>query len=709
MDASGSTLIGKNLKGRYRVDEFIGRGGMAEVYKVWDSHLSVHLGMKLLHDDLAEDRVFLRRFKREARTLEKLKHPNIVRFYGIEQDDTRAFILMDFVEGTTLRREIFRAGGPMKPTQINDVMRPVCAALGFAHREGIVHCDVKPANIMIDYSGRVLVTDFGISRMTDAATATMVGMGTPAYMAPELVLGQEPKPETDIYSLGVILYEMVTGGERPFTGEHATITGSTSEKVRWEQRHLDPPSPRKWNPAITEELEAVINKCLSKEPSDRYGSVQEFLDALTPALHLEGVDSGRYRIARPEPEEPEEPRKYRPIEPVDDSEGELKRIKIPPFAYIVAGAILVGAIILLSGGGDNGSDSEPPPPEGSRTEAVVEQEVVIEEEPPSPGDGEDGHLDEEATPMQEETEPVAEPEERIPVGDLHDMAFIPDGWFSMGASERQVDWIVSMCSYLVEEGGGKECLYSIASDQLPRHEVYLDEFYIDKYEVTVEEYMDCVHDGACRRPELPIPHSNTKVQEAFNTEYANYLNYNDYPIVGVTWYDANDYCGWAGKRLPTEAEWEKAAKGPQGDLYPWGDPVMSGSMRSALQELRSQYGANYCDRNCILPVEDYYWKDDSSSDGYAGPAPVGSFSPGPYGIYDMAGNVAEWVMDRWSEDFYAKSSGDKNPINTAAGNVVVTRGGGWHSGFHMLATTSRWGKKLDDARPQIGFRCVFDG
>jgi len=359
MESSGSTLIGKNLKGRYRVDEFIGRGGMAEVYKVWDSHLSVHLGMKLLHDDLAEDRVFLRRFKREARTLEKLKHPNIVRFYGIEQDDTRAFILMDFVEGTTLRREIFRAGGPMKHIQINDVMRPVFAALGFAHREGIVHCDVKPANIMIDYSGRVLVTDFGISRMTDAATATMVGMGTPAYMAPELVLGEEPRPETDIYSLGVILYEMVTGGERPFTGEHATITGSTSEKVRWEQRHIEPPSPRKWNPEITEELEAVIKKCLSKEPSDRYGTVQELLDSLMSALHLEGVDGGRYPIARPESEEPEEPRKDRPVESVEETDRGSKGIKIPPFAYIVAGAILVGAIILLSRGGANEPDPQP--------------------------------------------------------------------------------------------------------------------------------------------------------------------------------------------------------------------------------------------------------------------------------------------------------------------------------------------------------------
>ncbi|GAF89912.1 unnamed protein product, partial [marine sediment metagenome] len=238
-----SELIGTTLSGRYRVDAFIGRGGMAEVYRVWDTKRAVPLAMKLLREDLAQDRVFLRRFKREAQTLANLQHPNIVRFYGLEQEGRLAFMLMDFVEGSSLRGEIFDLDGElMSDGRIREIIRSVCSALHYAHEMGVVHCDLKPGNVMVHKNGTVLVTDFGIARMTDAATATMIGMGTPAYMAPELVRGEEPTPQTDIYALGVVLFEMLTGGERPFTGELAETTGSTSEKVRWEQMHLNPPS-----------------------------------------------------------------------------------------------------------------------------------------------------------------------------------------------------------------------------------------------------------------------------------------------------------------------------------------------------------------------------------------------------------------------------------------------------------------------------------
>jgi serine/threonine protein kinase len=277
-------LIGQTLLGRYRVDAFIGRGGMAEVYKVWDTKRAVPLAMKLLREDLAEDKIFLRRFKREARTLSNLQHPNIVRLYGLEQDGDLAFMLMDYVEGTTLRKEIFHAKKAISVERVLEVMRPVCSALHYAHQMGMVHCDAKPGNIMIEHTGRVLVTDFGISRMTDAATATMVGMGTPAYMAPEQARGQDPTPQTDIYALGVVLFEMLTGGERPFTGEQAETTGSTSEKVRWEQIHFEPPSPRKWNPGILPKVEALVLKCLEKDPTKRWRSALEMLNALEKTL-----------------------------------------------------------------------------------------------------------------------------------------------------------------------------------------------------------------------------------------------------------------------------------------------------------------------------------------------------------------------------------------------------------------------------------------
>jgi eukaryotic-like serine/threonine-protein kinase len=276
-----ASLLNQTLSGRYHIDESLGRGGMAEVYKAWDTQRATYLALKVLRQDLSRDRIFLRRFQREAQTLEKLQHPNIVRFYGIEKDDLTVFMLMDYIEGTTLQDEIFRTDGhPLHHEFIRNVMQFVCGALHYAHQQGLVHCDIKPGNIMIDGSGKVLLTDFGIARMTDAATSTMVGFGTPAYMAPELVLGRDPTPQCDIYSLGVLLYEMVTGGERPFTGERAKTAGTTSEKVRWEQIHLDPPSPRRYNPEISTEIEAAIKKCLMKDPGNRFSNPLEITLAI---------------------------------------------------------------------------------------------------------------------------------------------------------------------------------------------------------------------------------------------------------------------------------------------------------------------------------------------------------------------------------------------------------------------------------------------
>lgn len=294
------SLVGKILSNRYKIDTFLGRGGMAEVYKVWDSRRMTFLAMKVLYEDLAIDRVFMRRFKREAETLEKLQHPNIVRFYGLEQDGPNAFMLLDYVEGKTLKRAIFDAGTPLRSKQLRFIMRSVCGALQFAHSEGLAHCDIKPANIMLHQNGTVLLADFGIARMTDAATATMVGAGTPAYMAPEQVRGEDPTPQTDIYALGIVLYEMLTGGERPFTGERAETTGSTSEKLRWEQMNMPPTNPREWNPDLSPELEEVVLKCLKKNPKERYKTALDLFNALE--LATGSVNADVEKAARPQPE-----------------------------------------------------------------------------------------------------------------------------------------------------------------------------------------------------------------------------------------------------------------------------------------------------------------------------------------------------------------------------------------------------------------------
>ena len=143
-----------------------------------------------------------------------------------------------------------------------------------------MHCDIKPGNILLDEMNKAYLADFGIARLGEATTATLIGAGTPAYMAPELVLGQDPTPASDIYALGVVLYEMLTGGERPFTGEQATISGTTSQKVLWEQVNILPSPPSKYNRNIPKSLVTVVMHCLEKEPIRRYPDSKLFLQAL---------------------------------------------------------------------------------------------------------------------------------------------------------------------------------------------------------------------------------------------------------------------------------------------------------------------------------------------------------------------------------------------------------------------------------------------
>jgi WD40 repeat protein len=212
---------------------------------------------------------------------------------------------------------------------------------------GRVHCDIKPANIMVKSNGDVLVADFGIARMMEnSTTTTMAGAGTPAYMAPEQVLGKNPVPQTDIYALGIVLYEMLTGGERPFTGEQAQTDGSTSEKVRWEQITLQPPSLRKYNPDISPQLEAVVSKCLQKKPEDRYADAFSLLNALS----MEVKDNLREPVRAKE----QEPIVSHPVEKEKILEPDAKEKKInqhkkqtSPLVWLLGGfAVIVLGLVL---------------------------------------------------------------------------------------------------------------------------------------------------------------------------------------------------------------------------------------------------------------------------------------------------------------------------------------------------------------------------
>ena len=273
-------LTGQILAGRYRIEAFLGRGGMADVYRAADARArGRRVALKVLREDLSDDPVFLRRFRREADLLAQLRHPNIVRYHGLEGHASLVFMVVEFVDGPSLRSELARLGRPLTVGQAAAVLAPVCRALDYAHGQGILHCDVKPANILIERGGRILLADFGIARWAEAATTTFAGAGTPAYMSPEQCRGTHIVAQSDVYSLAVTLYEMLTL-DRPFTGETGPSDSALGERIRWEHLSAPAPSPRAANPGIPSAVAQVILQGLAKDPAQRPQTAGELYQRL---------------------------------------------------------------------------------------------------------------------------------------------------------------------------------------------------------------------------------------------------------------------------------------------------------------------------------------------------------------------------------------------------------------------------------------------
>ncbi len=293
-------LIGQVLEGRYRFDALVGEGTFARVFRVFDLHRRVYLAAKVLRSDIAHEPAFMERFRREARVLETLQHPNIVRYYDIVESGDTVFILTDFIAGDTLQNVLRRRGEPLSPVESLDYLTPLAAALHFAHREGIIHRDLKPANILIAENGNLFVTDFGIARiLSDTSTLTVdTTVGTPHYMSPEQIMAGHVTATTDIYALGVMLYQMVTG-RLPFTGDSKGASGTTAAvRIVYEHLHVKPVPPKQLNPSLSTAVESVILRCLEKDPTQRYQSVSDLYDALTEAIGTPSVSLDTAELAR---------------------------------------------------------------------------------------------------------------------------------------------------------------------------------------------------------------------------------------------------------------------------------------------------------------------------------------------------------------------------------------------------------------------------
>jgi eukaryotic-like serine/threonine-protein kinase len=277
-----TNLIGQTLLNQYRVDSFIASGGMGAVYRVTDLRRNASLAMKVLHADLADDPSIFKRFQREAQVLQQLKHPNIVPFYGLYQEQNTTFLLEAFIPGSSLQ-EILGKNRVLPLSEALTYMKGLCAALGYAHSQNIVHCDIKPGNVMVSIRGNIYLADFGIAKFIGATTTTTLGIvGTPSYMAPEQIIGRGITHLTDIYALGVVLFEMLVG-QRPFRGtEPGTEAGGStpSERIRYGHLRVPPPDPRQINSNISPALAQVVLRALAKNPAERFQSAQEFFNAL---------------------------------------------------------------------------------------------------------------------------------------------------------------------------------------------------------------------------------------------------------------------------------------------------------------------------------------------------------------------------------------------------------------------------------------------
>lgn len=333
-------MIGKLLGKRYEIIEKVGEGGMGLVYRAKDRLLKRFVAVKILKPELTENEEFINKFRKESLSSASLSHPNIVNIYDVGVEDGIYYIVMEYVNGKTLK-EIIREKAPMPYIQILNISRQICLALDHAHSNSIIHRDIKPQNILITNDGIVKVADFGIARASSSATLTNTGsvLGSAYYISPEQARGSFTDNKTDIYSLGVVMYEMATG-RVPFDGESPVVIA-----LKHIQERVTPPS--ELNPGIPAGLEDIIMEALEKDPAMRYASAADMIDDIDKVsanadLHVTQRHDGSNDVTRVMPSIKE-----------SDIEGSTKNDGAPPGkrsrkVWIVLGVLLFTAAVVAA-------------------------------------------------------------------------------------------------------------------------------------------------------------------------------------------------------------------------------------------------------------------------------------------------------------------------------------------------------------------------
>jgi eukaryotic-like serine/threonine-protein kinase len=353
------TVDGQLISDRYRLEAVLGRGGMATVWRGVDERLGRRVAVKLLDRADTADPAMLQRFNREARTAGGLTHPNIVAVYDVGTDDGVPYLVMEFIDGTSVAALL--ASGPLPVDQAVDVARQVCDALAVTHAQGVVHRDIKPANILLTPTGAVKVCDFGIARLAHQQqtnlTAPHMAIGTSAYMAPEQASGAAVDARTDLYALGCVLYAMLTG--------HPPFTGDNPLAVLWQHQYQTAPAVASLRPDTPADLDALIARLLAKSPADRPATAAEVRDRLTLRAESETAAAAPTRVVPMASQTltlPVFDDGEQPAAPV----GRRSRLRPVAIAAVALGVAILAAVtvaLLVRPGTDPAStaaDSQPP-------------------------------------------------------------------------------------------------------------------------------------------------------------------------------------------------------------------------------------------------------------------------------------------------------------------------------------------------------------
>jgi serine/threonine protein kinase len=583
--------LGKTI-GRVRIEKLLARGGMAEVYLGTHLTLERPVAVKLLQSHIEEDSDLLERFHREAKVVGGLRHSNIVQIFDFDAIDGHPYIVMEYLRGPTLAtylRGLHEKTERIPLPQVARLLNELTAALDYAHGQGVIHRDIKPGNIMFHKNTgeflpdqpltddvETILTDFGLVRIAHATTQTAVGTvsGTPAYMSPEQARGDRTDHRTDIYSLGIVLYEMLAG-RVPFEAD------SQLSVIYMHINNTPPPIP-----GIPEKIQAIIDRALAKDPDDRYQHSGEMAADFFKSLKIERRTEAARETQVVSPEVPPAPPPPTPV-PVQKPKPAHRRtwLGVGVFSFICLLAVGAGA---WGVSGFLPSFSRPIP---TVLPTLVDPSATL----PVPVTG---------------SLPAADGMAKVPAG-TYEVGFSPTDTYH--STPQQVD---------------------------------LKEFWIDEYQVSNEQYAKFMQETGASAP-LVWPGDK------------------DHPVRGVAWEQAAAYCDWLNKRLPTEAEWEAAGRGADSEprRYPWGnDPTASGQTAG-------------------FPDEDTYASGTLS------------FNKSPFGVFDMVGNVWEWV---------------EAPYANATEGTQFMHGGRF--GLPVVDLAYRLGVAQGDTRylKFAGFRCAAD-